>query len=215
MVPEESRGRVEAELFRDILESRRGHMNTGFVGTWFLLKLLDRLNRPEVAYQIVTADSPPSWKTLLHHPSSPERLTMLTEFFTGGMVPHPGWCSVGLWFYQSLAGIHPDPAGPGFKRILIRPRIVPGVAWAEGEYDSLRGTIRSRWEQDGKHIVVSVTVPPNTWASIQIPARARSTVLESGHVAGIGEVRTSDGSLTYQVEPGLYRFEVSLTAKDE
>jgi alpha-L-rhamnosidase len=215
VVPEEARGRVEAELFRDILESRQGHMNTGFVGTWFLLKLLDRLNRPEVAYQIITADDPPSWKTLLHHPSSPERLTMLTEFFTGGMVPHPGWCSVGLWFYQSLAGIHPDPAGPGFKRIRIRPRIVPGLPWAEGEYDSLRGTIRSRWEQDDERIAVSVTVPPNTSASIEIPAQARSAVRESGDVTGIVQAEMSGGRLAYQVEPGSYRFEIPLSVYAE
>lgn len=212
VVPHKARRQAEAGLFHNILETRQGHMNTGFYGTWFLLKLLDDLSRPEVAYQIITADDPPSWKTLLHHPSSPEPLTVLTEFFTGGMIPHPGWCSVGLWFYQSLAGIHPDPAKPGFKQILIRPRIVPGVAWVEAAYDSMRGLIRSRWEQDGEHTILSVTVPPNTTASVQVPADRRSDVQETGDVQGICGTEPVEDGLVYRVGPGSYRFEILRTA---
>lgn len=204
IAPEETRSRVEAALFRDILEARGGHMNTGFVGTSYLLRLLDELNRPEVAYQIITAKDAPSWRTVLQHPNSPEPLTILPEFFTGGMIPHSGLCGVGIWFYQSVAGIQPNPEYPGFKRFRIRPRLVPSLSWAEAAYESPRGTIRSRWERESSgRVRFEVTVPPNTTAEVVLPTNSVDAVDEPQIV---GWKRLTAG--VYEVSGGTYSFRV-------
>jgi len=39
------------------------------------------------------------------------------------------------WFYQDVAGIGGDPAGPGFKKIIIRPQPVGDLTWARAGYD--------------------------------------------------------------------------------
>ena len=44
---------------------------------------------------------------MLRHPQTPERLILMPEFWTGGMIPHPGLWPIGFWFYQSLGGIAP------------------------------------------------------------------------------------------------------------
>lgn len=80
---------------------------------------------------------------------SPERLTIMPEFWTGGMIPHPGLSTVGFWFYQALGGIRPDPEAPGFKHVIIRPQVPPALEWADAEYRSVRGTVRSRWQKQG------------------------------------------------------------------
>jgi alpha-L-rhamnosidase len=55
------------------------------------------------------------------------------------------------WFYHDLAGIAPDPAGPGFRKIIIKPQPVGDIAWVKASYDSVRGRIvsfsgsRGRW----------------------------------------------------------------------
>ncbi|MFH1743339.1 MAG: alpha-L-rhamnosidase N-terminal domain-containing protein, partial [bacterium] len=136
VAPKELRHRVEQFLIDDIMTNRYGHQNTGFLGTWYLLKALIVLDRPDVAVALLSNDTPPSMATMLKHPDSPEELTMLPEFFGKGMIPHPGWCSVGFWFYQSLAGIHADWDSPGFKRVLIKPQSAAGVEWVKAEYDS-------------------------------------------------------------------------------
>jgi alpha-L-rhamnosidase len=47
------------------------------------------------------------------------------------------------WFYQGLAGIRPDPAAPGFKKILIKPAIVGELTRVKAHYDSPYGRIVS------------------------------------------------------------------------
>ena len=33
------------------------------------------------------------------------------------------------WFYHDLAGIQCDPAGPGFRKIIIKPAFVGDLTW--------------------------------------------------------------------------------------
>ena len=37
---------------------------------------------------------------------------------------------ISAWFYQTLAGINPDPETVGFKHIIIKPQLLGDVKWA-------------------------------------------------------------------------------------
>lgn len=212
VVPAESRHAASDALFHDILTTRSGHLNTGFYGTSFLFEVLDKLDRPDIAHRIITAPDAPSWASMLRHPATPEPLTVLPEFFTGGMIPHPGWCSVGKWFYQSLGGIHPDPSAPGFRRVLIRPRIPPGLAWVQVEYDSIRGRICVHWSQVDGVVDLTVTVPPNVTALVEVPGSpvgAASTARD-----GCPEYADS-GSCSYEVGAGRHSWRLDLLSRGD
>jgi len=85
------------------------------------------------------------------------------------------------WFYHDLAGIQPDPGGPGFAKIIIRPQPVREVEWVEARYESIRGLIRSRWEWRSDRMKLEVTIPTNTTATVWLPWRADEPVaVESG-----------------------------------
>jgi alpha-L-rhamnosidase len=170
IVPEDSRKKVTENLLQDIVDMHDGHSNTGFLGSYYLLKLLTALNRPDVARSIIANRTPPSWLTMLRHPDSPEELTILPEFFYGGMVPHPGWCNVGFWFYHALGGILPDPQHPGFERAVIRPQIPMGLEWVKAEYESIRGPIAVDWRRDKGSLTMTVTLPPNVAALVYVPS---------------------------------------------
>ena len=43
---------------------------------------------------------------------------------------------ISAWFYEALAGINPDPAKPGFKHIIIRPRPVGDLKWVKAWHRS-------------------------------------------------------------------------------
>lgn len=169
VVPAELRKRVADHLVQDIMEKRGGHMNTGFLGTWYLLRALMDLDRPDVARLIIANETAPSWRNLLRHPESPGELTIFPEFFTGGMIPHPGLCNIGFWFYQGLGGIAPDPEHPGFQRVIVRPQVPPGLESASVEYDSIRGLISSAWRVCEDGLELTVRIPPNVTASVGVP----------------------------------------------
>jgi alpha-L-rhamnosidase len=209
IVPAELRAKVAEGLLRDIVQTRRGHMNTGFGGTIYLLKALIEQNRPDVAHSMLANETPPSIWSMLRHPQTPQRLTILPEFYTGGMIPHPGLSTVGFWFYQGLGGICPDPEQPGFRRFLIRPRIDPALTWVEAEYRSVRGLIVSRWKRQGDRLIMDITVPANTQGLVHVPGE-NAQMLPPAGAAPVQGRRTAAGDTLFSVPCGKYTFESRL-----
>lgn len=73
-------------------------------------------------------------------------------------------------FYESLGGIRPDDANPGFKNFFLKPTFIPNLEWVKVSLQSPQGKILSAWKrQDGK-ITWSLTVPENSTAEIELPA---------------------------------------------
>ena len=144
---------------------------------------------------------------MLRHPQTPQRLTILPEFYTGGMIPHPGLSTVGFWFYQGLGGICPDPEQPGFRRFIIRPRIDPALTWVEAEYRSVRGLIVSRWKREGNRLIMDVTVPANTQALVHVPGENAQMQPAAGAAPS---TQTAAGDTLFTVPGGKYTFESRL-----
>lgn len=174
--PEERREAVARHLIRDVTQQHGNHLNTGFIGTWYLLKALTMLDQPDTAVRLVANETPPSFACMLRHPDSPEELTFLPEFHGRGMIPHPGWCSVGVWFYEALAGLAPAWEQPGFRHFAIRPQVTRELDWVKAEHDSIAGTIGVAWAWHGREIELAVEVPSGSRAQIHVPAGSPDAV---------------------------------------
>ena len=120
---------------------------------------------------------------------------------------HPMFGSVSEWFYKGLAGIEPDPSGPGFKKFLIRPSVVGDLTWVKCHHDSMYGRIESSWRREGKKLTMMVTVPVNTTATVTVPG---TEITESGSLLAVKLLRTGGKSSVYEVGSGSYRFESNL-----
>jgi alpha-L-rhamnosidase len=124
---------------------------------------------------------------------------------------------VGAWFYQTILGIRPDPAGPGFKRIILKPEIVGGVTWAKGHHDSPYGRVESSWKVEGSRFSMDVAIPANSVATVFVPARDERSVMEGGKPAaeslGIRFMRFEKDAAVFAVESGSYRFQSALGTK--
>ena len=210
IVPEELKDKVAGALIQDIMEKRDGHLNTGFKGSVYLLQTLIKLNRPDVACRIISNEKPPSFWTMLNHPQTPERLTIMPEFYTGGMIPHPGLSTVGFWFYQGLGGIRPDPEYPGFRRIIICPQIPASLTWVNAEFKSVRGMIANQWEKDGKSFRMKVVIPANTEALIHVPGRNPRGTDSTGNKGLIKKVDAYKGYTVFSIPGGIYSFKSQL-----
>ena len=76
--------------------------------------------------------------------------------------------------------------------------------------ESLHGKIVSNWKRKGTRLEMNVTIPPNTSATVHVPAADASSVTESGRRAasaeGVRFVRMDGGAAVFTVASGSYRF---------
>lgn len=204
LVPDSHRELTAARL-ADAVHAAKDHINTGFVGTPFLLQTLTETGNAELAAKVVGQRDFPGWGTLMNE-------GVFKENWKGehALMPSLGG-PVGAWFYQTILGIRSDPSGPGFKRILIKPESVGGLTWARGSYDSVRGKIVSSWKRQGGSFHLHVDIPANTTATVSIPAQAADRIRESGknlsETSGVRLLRMANGKAELAVASGTYQFE--------
>jgi alpha-L-rhamnosidase len=208
LVPEEKRGLV-LQRFAERVAKDDHHLTTGFVGTPLLLQGLADLGRPELAWTIAMQTNYPSFIDAILNRGN----TVLKEDWTGGLVQMPSLQGpIGTWFYHSLAGIRRDPSAPGFQRILVKPETANDLTWVKAHHETLHGRILSEWRRDGGQLIMNVTIPPNTTATVFVPARQPGDVREGGQPAtrstGLRFLRMENGRAVFAAEPGSYRFAV-------
>ena len=212
VVPEAVRGAVLKQLEDIILVKNKGHLDTGMLGTYFLLQYLMESGRNDLAYAIINQQDFPGWGYMLS-----QGATTFWEQWNGSWSQiHSCYVSPGSWFYQGLAGIRPDEAGPGFKKIIIKPAVVGDLTWVKCGYDSIHGRIVSNWKRDADKLAMEVTIPANTTATVHVPAKDAAGVTESGKSAaraeGVKFLRLEDGAAIYEVGSGTYQFQSTLPA---
>jgi alpha-L-rhamnosidase len=110
--------------------------------------------------------------------------------------------------FGTVAGIDTD--GPGYKRIIIHPEPGGGFSYAKASYESIHGKIESDWQIEGRKFTLSVTIPPNTTATVYVTARDPESVTESGKPAagseGVRFLRMEEDAAVYEICSGKYIF---------
>jgi alpha-L-rhamnosidase len=221
LLPQNLREKAGQYLVDDI-KAKDWHLSTGFVGVSYLLPMLTVTDHPDVAYKLLMQDTFPSWLFSVKHGATTiwERWDGWTPdkgFQDPGMnsFNHYSLGSCGEWLYDSVLGIKWDPTAPGYKHIIIHP--VPGpeseLSSATGSIGSNYGQIGSAWSLENGKLTLNISVPPNTTATVYIPAQAGQTVTESGksadHADGVRFVRNEANANVYEVQSGTYHFEAS------
>ena len=203
LVPKSKRDLVVNSLVNSV-HLANDHLNTGFLGTAYLLTTLTEEGYADLAAKIVNQPDYPSWKTLMNE-------GVLKENWKGehAMMPSLGG-PIGAWLYKAVLGIRPDPAGPGFKRIIIKPEPVGDLTWAKGSYKSIRGKIATEWQKKDNSFTLDVRIPVNTTATVYIPAAKLKNITESGipvkKANGVKFIRIENNNAVLQIESGSYNF---------
>lgn len=195
------------KLVKDI-DSRQGHLSTGFLGTPFLLFTLAEHGRADIAYKLLLNETYPSWGYMLSKGATTwwERWNGDTGDPSMNSYNHYAFGSVVAWVYREVAGIDTDPASPGFHRLIVHPRLDASLTSARGEYDSAYGKVISDWTSTpGKSFSLKLTIPANTTASVYLPAIPGASATKNGTSV---KVQSTDGSYIVQVGSGTYDFEV-------
>jgi alpha-L-rhamnosidase len=115
-----------------------------------------------------------------------------------------------VWMYEYLAGIRSDPEHPGFRHILIHPYPAGDLTFVNGAHQSPYGPITTAWKRDAGQFELNVAIPPNTTATVWVPAADPADVTESGRSAlqaqGVKLLRAEANAAVFEVESGNYTF---------
>ncbi|PJJ53743.1 alpha-L-rhamnosidase-like protein [Mumia flava] len=202
---EETADAVAASIVADV-KAKNMHLNTGVLGTKYLLPVLTDHGYADVAYQLATQTSYPSWgymtenggTTMWEHWSLDARSR--GHYFLG---------TVDDWFYHDVAGITPSE-DTGYRDVTVAPAVTKQMDWARASTQTPYGPVRSDWRSEGDRLSMKVDVPVGSTATVRIPAQNVWAVTESGtpvaQADGVHDVAYAGGDVVVEVGSGSYAF---------
>ncbi|NCI49665.1 family 78 glycoside hydrolase catalytic domain [Sediminibacterium roseum] len=219
MLPEGLRQQAAQRLV-DNIKSYGNHLTTGFLGTPYLCHVLTRFGFTDVAYKLLLQETYPSWLYPVKMGATTiwERWDGIKPngtFQTPGMnsFNHYAYGAIGDWMYRVMAGLDTYEDGPGYKHIRIQPHIGGGFTNASATLKTFYGTLSSGWKIEGGKLMMDVTIPLNTTATLFVPASNVDQVTENNKPLGsIKEIKTGEagsGYLSLTLGSGEYHFVVN------
>lgn len=203
LLPETLRPLAINELVADI-DRRDMHLSTGFVGSPYLPHVLSNNGRLDVAYTLLNQQTWPSWLY-----SVTQGATTIWERWDGwtdengfqspkmNSFNHYAYGSIGAWLYSTVAGIELDSSKPGYKHFIVQPQPSENLSYANARLQTLYGELLSSWKINNDVFNLTVTVPPNTSATVHLPINGNAKITLNGKVV-------TDS--TYELPAGKYHF---------
>ncbi|MBQ7364079.1 MAG: family 78 glycoside hydrolase catalytic domain [Clostridia bacterium] len=148
-----NKAEVAASLAKLVIDNGI-HLNTGFVGTPYLLHALSQNGYTELAYSLLLQDTYPSWLF-----SVKQGATTIWEHWDGikedgsvwsaGMnsYNHYAYGAVGDWIYGVAAGIQTVEEAPGFAKVAIAPHPDRRLSHLTASIETRHGKVTSHWER--------------------------------------------------------------------
>ena len=152
--------------FRQVVEDADYLIGTGFIGTPALLPALTKLGLDDVAEKVFLNRRVPGWLYQVERGATTiwERWDALAPDGTiydpeMNSYNHYAYGAVCQWLFEQVAGVAPDPAHPGFDRVLINPQVLPDLSPVAAWHDCRHGRIAAGWVLDGDLVRYAVTLP--------------------------------------------------------
>ena len=217
---EGDRAKLAARHLVENIEKRNWHLSTGFIGTKDLMLVLAKIGRNDIAYRLIDNDTFPSWGF-----SIKQGATSIWERWDG-WTPEKGFQDPGMnsfahysfgavyqWMVENIGGIRSE--GPSYRHIVIAPQLSDRLTRATTGYDSVRGLIQTSWRRTGGDLILDVTIPANTTATVFLPTSSTTDsamITESGHrlesAKGVKLLRREPKCAVLEVDSGSYHFAV-------
>jgi hypothetical protein len=180
------------------IHARGDHLNTGATAPSLLLPVLTDHGDVDLAYEIATQTTYPSWgywltevattswETWVAHRSQPERGPRLSRTFED-------------WLYQYLAGI--QPAAPGYAKVRGKPVTPTGFNFVSARITTPRGEVSSTWRRVRGGIrlevhlraqAIPVSIGDGVWLGGPRHCLPRAFTIGTGTVVGAGGTVTRD-----------------------
>lgn len=161
--------RETADQLADMIRACGMQLQTGFVGTPYLLYALSDYGHADIAYTLLLRKEYPSWLY-----SVTKGATTIWEHWDGIMENGDLWSSdmnsynhyaygaVLSWVYTRAAGIQTVENMPGYEKAKIAPIPDERLDWLEASLDTRHGKIRSKWMKVENAWRYEITTPVET-----------------------------------------------------
>lgn len=141
-------------------------LQTGFVGTPYLLHALSDYGHADLAYSLLLREQYPSWlypvtkgaTTIWEHWDG---IMENGDFWSADMnsYNHYAYGAVADWMYGVAAGIKPLEEAPGYAKVSIAPIPDTRLGWFGASLDTRHGKISSRWTKETNRFRYDITTP--------------------------------------------------------
>jgi alpha-L-rhamnosidase len=208
IVPGELKAKVAANLARRVIADN-AHLDAGILGAKAILNALSENGYADLAYKLAAQKDYPSWGWWMVNGATTLYENWKIDSKSDISLNHIMFGEIGAWLYKGPGGIRPDPEQPGFKNILLEPHFVTGLDHFEATHEGPYGKIVSSWKREGSVVHYSVTVPPNSTATLILPAPDATTPGGRTTNTRTTDVRTTDpGARRTKLSAGTYQFEI-------
>lgn len=219
MVPDRIKPALAARLAQ-MIEDSGDHLDTGFLSTPHLCRVLCENGYEELAFRILNQDTIPSWLYEVKKGATTvwetwDCIKADGKLRKGMSFNHYAFGAIGAWLYRYVAGIGLDEGNPGGKRFILSPHPGGVLTEARARHQSLHGEVRSAWKLHDGRMTYSVTVPANSTATVCLPNAAEAEISEGNEplerAQGISRVSQQAGAVTFEVGSGSYEFKYRYT----
>src|SRR5689334_13710452 len=116
------------------------------------MRTLSDNGQADLAFRIATQTTYPGWGYMIE-----KGATTVWELWNGDTAD-PAMNSgnhvmqigdLGLWMYEYLAGMRPDPEKPAFRHAVIRPYAVGDLSFVKASHETEFGKLASSWKRGG------------------------------------------------------------------
>ncbi len=138
---------------QELLQTTDNHLYCGMVGIRHLLHALNKCGMPECAYQVLTADGHPGYKSWIENGATTlyERWEPDLEYSSHN---HHMFSDFMSWMIKTMTGISIPCAGK--LTYQVKPVFLPDIDWVTCSYESYAGNILVEWRrtEQGIHLVI-------------------------------------------------------------
>ena len=179
LLDEEQTEYAKERLIR-ALDSYGWRLGTGFLSTPLILYVLADMDI-EYAYRLLENEEIPGWLSM---PKAGAKT--IWEAWEGpnsasggiGSLNHYSKGAAVEWLFSEMCGIKVD----GENHFIIAPKPGGHFSFAEAEYKSVYGTVKSGWKKEYGKTVFTVEIPPNCTAEFISPDGRKQVLLPGNHI---------------------------------
>ena len=196
--PETAKQGVVDSIAADV-RAKGDTLNTGVLGTKYLLPVLTQNGYADLAYTLATQTKYPSWGYMIENGATSMWEHWALEARSRG---HYFLGTVDDWFFHHVAGIQASGDDRAISDLTIAPAVTGSMEWAKATTRTPYGPVTSDWRNQGRTLELRVDVPVGARATVLVPARNVHAVTEGGEpVDGVDvgdAVRVTVGSGHYE-----------------
>lgn len=192
----------------DLAEKNDYKIETGFLGTPYLLFALSDTGHTDTAYRVLLNEECPGWlypvklgaTTIWERWDAlrPDGTVNLSNDYVGGegatsadfdpedqsapsmtSFNHYAYGAVGDWLYRRVAGL--EAIEPGWKRFRVQPMPGGGLTWAEAYTETPFGQAHAHWEIRDGSFELRVEVPEGTVCEAVLPDGTKYEAAAGSH----------------------------------